>query len=265
VKRCDWLVGEGPSTRALDGSARLPPEQIRDRGAQRREIVGDDPPDDFGIDAPVFVADQVAERTHVRLADIWLHRQKLFGQMPNRFQDDFQSPLHPELEKRVSLEAYLRSPVDSPVDSVDRGEDVLEDDVGAARHQNTRTASRSISLRSFGCRLSRVVTSTLRPIDSFNRRCTPARSSSENFASGAMSTKTSKSLSGRASPRAVDPNRYAASTPRARKAAALTAISAMAWSRVMEGLYTKAADSGMMLVRGQRPSIVGPRQDRSFP
>lgn len=90
--------------------------------AQRREIVGDDPPDDFGIDTPIFVADQVAERTPVRPADIWLRRQKLFGQMPNRLRNDFKSPLHPELEKHVGLEARLRSPVDSPVDNFDRGE-----------------------------------------------------------------------------------------------------------------------------------------------
>jgi hypothetical protein len=181
VERTDPFIGGTPSTRAPDGSGRLPPEQISDRGAQRGEIVSDDPPDDWGIDTPVLMADQVAERTYVRPAEIWLRRQKLFGQKPNRLRDDVKGPLHPELEKHVRLEARLRSPVDSPVDNVDRSEDVLENDVDAARHQNTRTASRSISRRSLGCRLSRVVTSTLRPIDSFKRRCTPARSSSEKF------------------------------------------------------------------------------------
>lgn len=72
-------------------------------------------------------------------------------------------------------------------------------------YQKARTASRSISTRSFGCKLERVVRSTVTPSSVVNRFWTPARSISENLRFGSISMKTSRSLSGRASPRAVEP------------------------------------------------------------
>ncbi len=150
------------------------------------------------------------------------------------------------------------------MDDVERRQNILENNIDPPRHQNKRTASRSISPRNIGCKLARVVTSTFRRIVSCNRRCTLARSSSENRASGATSTKTSTSLSNLASPRAVDPNRYAASTPRARNASAFEAISARAWLRVMVLAYTKFLDCGMRSATDRVPSTGGSEGAAAF-
>lgn len=259
--RCNRpAVGGNRPVFSVPGLGRQAPEHVRNGTAQRRKIVDDNPPDDFGIDAPVLVPDQIAERPHIRLADCWLRRQNLLRNMVYPLRDDLQGPFDPEVKKSVSLKSRLTR----SIDGVDRGQHHLKDDVDPARHQNTRTAPRSISPRSFGCRLSRVVTSTLRPIDSFNRRCRPARSSNEKRASGAISMKTSRSLSGLASPRAVDPNRYAASTLRARNASVLKAISAMAWSRIIDWFFIKLTGSGMMPELADRFARVGARTAQSL-
>src|ERR1700724_1625490 len=86
---------------------------------------------------------------------------------------ELQFPIAFEIRKRLTL--YL------PLHALDCFDEVANGVSHLTFHQNTRTADCSMFLRSIGCKLSRVVTSTSTPNASSRNSFMPARSTKENF------------------------------------------------------------------------------------
>src|SRR5262245_12642266 len=132
--------------------------QLDDRLTQRRQMERDDAPDDLWRDAVILVTENVPDAADHGPGQPRLRRQQFFRKVPHGLRNVLNSTLHGKAQQPVAIKGFEGFPFGGTLNFVDAIENVGQYRGYAPAHQNTRMADCSMSARSIGCRLSRVVT-----------------------------------------------------------------------------------------------------------
>lgn len=132
----------------------------------------------------VFVAQHIADPGQRRPAHVLVLALQIGREMAARLRDDLDASLHAVSKQPVPLKIAKRLAGDRRLNPHNSADNLIQDGAELARHQNTRTADRSMSARNIGCRLSRVVTSTCAPNSAFSSNLISMRSKALNLPFG---------------------------------------------------------------------------------
>src|SRR3984885_7995489 len=167
-----------------------------DRILQRLQVLLASFPEDGWIGIVVIVPQNVTDTGDCAPRDLRFSILVLIGKAPASFRQDLKISLYKLPGPPIPAKPLEVTPRNIRLDIAYRLENVTDVDRRVFVHQNTASVSRRTRLRMAGSSPPLVTTSTLRPSLSSRKSFTATKSIKLNWASGAISTSTSMSLSG---------------------------------------------------------------------